>query len=94
MMKLHHVFYRIDKEFKDKVENHKKTMWLFSNNNEMRKKNVDKLVKVSTKNKLPIASLKCWYDSNKKQGGKERRAYTTHFDSKCYKSQTDLCIGA
>ena len=38
MMKLHHVFYRVDKEFKHKVENHEKTMWLFSNNNDVRKK--------------------------------------------------------
>ena len=38
MMKLHHVFYRVDTEFKHKVENHKKTMWLFSNNNDVRKK--------------------------------------------------------
>ena len=70
MMKLHHVFYRVDKEFKYKVENHEKTMWLFSNNNDVRKKNVDKLVEVSTNNKLPVTRLKCWYDTNKKQGGK------------------------
>ncbi len=24
MMKLHHVFYKVDKEFKEKIENHKK----------------------------------------------------------------------
>ena len=69
-------------------------MWLFSNNNDVRKKNVDKLVKISKRNKLPVARLNCWYNTNKKQSGKERRAYTSHFDSKCYKSQTDLCIGA
>jgi hypothetical protein len=94
MMKLHHVFYKVDKEFKDKVENHEKTMWLFSNNNDVRKKNVDKLVEISTRNKLPVARLNCWYDTNKKQGGKERRVYRSHFDSKCYKSQADLCVGA
>ena len=38
MMKLHHVFYRVDKEFKHKVENHEKTMWLFSNNNDVVRK--------------------------------------------------------
>ena len=32
MMKLHHVFYKVDKDFKDNIENHGKTMWLFSNN--------------------------------------------------------------
>ena len=94
MMKLHHVFYRIDKEFKQKIENHEKTMWLFSNNNDVRRKNVDKLVEVSRNTKLPVARLKCWYDTNKKQGGKERSVYKSHFDSNGYKSETDLCIGA
>ncbi len=94
VMKLHHVFYKADKEFKDKIENHKRTMWLFSNNNEVRKKNMDKLVETSKTNKLPVARLNCWYNTNKKQRRKERCSYTSHFDSKCYKSQTELCIGA
>ena len=87
-------FYKVDKEFKNNIENHKKTMWLFSNNNDVRNKNVDKLVKISKRNNLPVARLNYWYDTNKTQSGKERRVYTSHFDSKCYKSQTDLCIGA
>ena len=60
MMKLHHVFYKVDKEFKDKIENHDQTIWLFSNNNDTRKKNVDKLVKISKRNTLPVARLNCW----------------------------------
>ena len=83
MMKLLHAFYRVDKEFKDKIENHKRTMWLFSNNNDVRKKNVDKLVKISKANKLPVARLNCLYNTNKKQSGKEMHAYTSHFDSIC-----------
>ena len=94
MMKLRHVFYSVDKEFKHKVENHEKTMWLFSNNNDVRKKNVDKLVEVSANNNLPVARLKCWYDTNKKQGGKQRNVYKSHLESNCYKSETDLCVGA
>ena len=38
MMKLHHVFYKVDKEFKGKIEKHKRTIWLFLNNNDVRKK--------------------------------------------------------
>ena len=38
IMKLHHTFYRVDKEFKDKIENHERTMCLLSNNNDVRKK--------------------------------------------------------
>jgi hypothetical protein len=48
-MKMHHVFYKVDEEFKDKIQNHEGTMWLSSNNNDVRKKNVDKLVKISKK---------------------------------------------
>ena len=69
MMKLHHVFYSVDKEFKHKVENHEKIMWLFSNNSEVRRKNIDKLVEASTDNNVPVARLKYWYDTNKTQGG-------------------------
>ena len=94
MMKLHHVFYRADKEFKQKIENHKKTMWLFSNNNDVRRKNVDKLVEVSKNNNLPVARLKCWYDTKKTQGGKERNVYKSHFDINGYKRKTDLCVDA
>ena len=58
-------------------------MWLFSNNANMRKKNVDKLVKTSKTNKAPVLRLYSWHGTNKKQNGKERRAYQSHFDSKC-----------
>ena len=69
-------------------------MWLFSNNADVRKKNVDKLVETSKSEKVPVARLNCWYDTNKTQSGKEKHAYLSHFDSSCYKSQTDLCVGA
>ena len=94
LMKLHHAFYRHNQDFKKHIEHHDKTMWLFSNNTEVRKKNVSKLVETSKSEKVPVARLNCWYDTNKTQSGKEKRAYLSHFDSSCYKSQTDLCVGA
>ena len=69
-------------------------MWLFSNNNDVRKKSVDKLVEVSTDNKLLVAKLKCWYDTNKKQGGKETSVYKLHFGTNGYMSETELCVNA
>jgi hypothetical protein len=81
MMKIHHVFYMFDKEIKDKIENHDRKMWLFSNNNDVTKKNVDKLVKISKRNKLPVARLYCWYDRNKKQPIQYRYFFPTGF---CY----------
>ena len=56
----------------------------------MRKKNVDKLVEVSTNSKLPVARLKCWYDTNKTQGGKQMIIYKSNFNSNSYKIETDL----
>ena len=90
----HHIFYRHSQDFKQNIEDHNKTMWLFSNNADVRKKNVDKLVKTAKSRKVPVARLNCWYDTNKTQNGKERHTYLSHFDSNCYKSQTDLCVGA
>ena len=58
LMKLHYVFYRNNADFKQNVENHDKTMWLFSNNADVRKKNVDKLVETCKTNKVPVARLK------------------------------------
>ena len=94
IMKLHHVFYKSDSTFKDEIENHEKTMWLFSNNADVRKKNVEKLVSTSKTKEVPVARLDCWYDTNKLQNGKERHARRSHFDPKAYIRHTDLCVGA
>ncbi len=95
LMKLHTVFHRNNSTFKQEVEGHDRTMFLFSNNIDVRKKNVDKLVETSKSNKVPVARLDCWYDTNKQQNvAKERRIFQSHFDATCYKRQTDLCIGA
>lgn len=94
MMKLHHHFYRLDAKFKDKIENHKKTMWLFSKVQQVQNKNRDMLVETSKKNQVPVAKLDCWYDTFKTQNGKERHAIMSHFDSKSYIHHTALCIGA
>ena len=69
-------------------------MWLFSNNSEVRRKKIDKLVEVSTDNNVPVARLKCWYDTNKTQGGKQRSICKSHFDANCYRCETDVCVGA
>ena len=69
-------------------------MWLFSNNVDVRKNNVDKLVSTSKTNEVPVARLDCWYDTNKLQNGKERHARRSHFDPKAYIRHTDLCVGA
>lgn len=57
LMKLHHVFYRHNPDFKHNIENHGKTMWLFSNNKDIRKMSVHKLVETSKQNKIPVTSF-------------------------------------
>lgn len=94
IMKLHSVFYRADKQFKEKIENHKKTMWLFAKNTQVRDKNRDKLVDTSVKAKVPVARLDCWFDTNKLQNGTERHAVRSHFESNSYVRHTDLCVGS
>ena len=94
MMKLHHHFYRLDPKFKDKIENHKKTMWLYSKVRQVQNKNRDMLVETSKKNQVPVAKLDCWYETFKTQNGQERHAIRSHFDSKSYIHHTAICVGA
>jgi hypothetical protein len=66
----------------------------FSNNADVRKKNVDKLFSTSKSKEVPVARLDYWYDTNKLQNGRERHAMRSHFDPKAYIRHTDLCVGA
>ena len=94
IMKLHHTFYRNDKKFKERIENHKKTMWLYSKRKQVADKNRDKLIETSNRDKVPVARLDCSYDTNKTQSGKERHAIRSHFDQNSFIHHTDLCVGS
>ena len=94
IMKLHHTFYRNDKKFKERIENHKKTMWLYSKRKQVADKNRDKLIETSKRDKVPVARLDCSYDTNKTQSGKERHAIRSHFDQNSFIHHTDLCVGS
>ena len=48
----------------------------------IRKNNVDKLVETSKLKEVPVARLNFWYNANKTQSIKERRAYLSNFESK------------
>lgn len=95
IMKLHLTFYSGDREFLNKIHNDKKTMFLFNNNADKDRMNNEKLVETCVANKMPVARLDCWYDTNKLQGGKERQPIKSHFDDRTrFISHTDLCVGA
>ena len=53
LMKLHYVFYRNNADFKQNVENHDKTMWLFSNNADVREKMLTSLLRPPRQRKFP-----------------------------------------
>ena len=72
MMKLHVLFYRINSHFEQELEGHKKTMWLFSDDADVKRKNVDRLVHTSKTNNITVARLDYWYESNKLPNGKEQ----------------------
>ena len=94
IMKLHTTFYDTDKAFTERITNHKKTMYLYTNNKDKDAKNSEKLVETSKKNDVPVARLDCWYETNKLQDGNRRRAILSHFDRNTYVQQTDICVGA
>lgn len=94
IMKLHSTFYKADKQFKDKIENHERTMWLFAKRRQVADKNRDKLVETSVKAEVPVARLDCWFDTNKLQNGAERHAIRSHFESNSYVRHTDICVGS
>lgn len=94
IMKLHESYYRSNKKFKDKIENNEKTMWLFSKRRQVAEKNRQKLVECSNRDKVPVARLDCYYETNKTQNGKERHAIRSHFDQSSFLHHTDICVGA
>ena len=94
IMKLHHTFYKNDKEFKNVIENHDKTMWLYSKNAQVSDKNRNKLVETSTKKKVPVARLNCWYDTNKLQNSSDRIPIRSHFEHNAFVHKNDFCIGS
>ncbi len=94
IIKLHHSYYRVDKKLKKKIENHRKTMFLYSKTRQVADKNRDKLIETSKRKKVPVARMDCWYETNKQQNQKERRAYRSHFDMESYVQNNDFCVGS
>ena len=60
---LHLIYY--DEDFKSKLENDEKTMWLFAKNADKELKNEDMLIHTSKHKNNPIARLDCTYDTKR-----------------------------
>lgn len=93
IMNLHLQYYEGKHDFMHKLENHEKTMWLFTNNDEKNKKNNEMLKKLSSPT-VPVARLGCEYDSNKRKNGSFCGPSIIHFDRTPYNKNTDICVGA
>jgi len=93
LSKLHLIYY--DEEFKSKLENDDKTMWLFAKNADKDLKNQEMLIHTSKHKNNPIARLDCTYDTKRLTNDKqESGACMSHFDHAKYIKHTDICVGA
>ena len=90
---LHH-HRSMDPDFVCMVENHPKTVYLFTQNHEKNVKNLEKLASLSQKSKVPVARLQCQWRSNKNQGRESTRVVKGHFKTKQMVLESDLCVGA
>ena len=93
IMNLHLAHY-VNTEFKKSIKNNPKTMHLFSTNQEKDKKNAEQLIRCSKDNKVPVARLDCWFDTNKLQTGTERHVIRSHFNRTNYAKHPEICVRA
>lgn len=78
--------------FRAELEDDPKTLFAFAKREPMRNKNTELLVQTHKRNKVPVARLKCHYESNKKNGN--TTIYNSHFKSMKIQHQLDVCVGA
>ena len=76
------------------IENHPKTLWLFTRNWEKNRKNVEKLVELSNRDKVPIARLRCQWHTNRCYSTGKQTVTRRHFKQSNMVIHTDLCVGA
>jgi hypothetical protein len=92
LMNLH--FYNYSTEEKDHLENLPGTMWLYTHREMANEKNKEKLATLANKTKVPVAKLKCHWQSNRIQGKGQATASRSHFKNQNLVLQTDICVGA
>ena len=70
-MKLHYGFYRHNEYFKQNIEHHKKTMWLFSGNANVRRKMSTSLSKLLSQGRFPLQGLNVGTTQTKHKAAKK-----------------------
>jgi hypothetical protein len=89
---LHH--HNSQPENRKLIENNPRTVWLFTNNIDKNQKNMEKIVELSNRTGVPIARLRCQWDSNRFQGSGVRSVVRSHFKNSKLVACTDICVGA
>jgi len=77
-----------------RIENDTRTIWLYTRNQEKNQKNLEKLVELSNRTKVPIARLQCQWSSNRCQGQGTKSVVRSHFQQSNIVLHTDICVGA
>ena len=76
----------------EEVENHPKTMFLYTRNHDVDLKNQEKLVHLSREKNVPIACLECQFLPNTNQGHSRNTGYKSHFRGKQIPEKTKICV--
>ncbi len=62
---LHLIYYEQDNTFMTNLKHDPKTMWLYARNEDKDKTNLDMIIQRSKLNKVPVATLRCHYETNR-----------------------------
>ena len=76
------------------LENHPKTVWLYTTNQEKNEQNMKKLVQLSRKQNVPIARLKCEWSNPDRGGTGLPSVIRSHFHNTNLVVNTDICVGS
>ena len=78
-------------KLREEIENDPKTLWAFAKRSDMLQKNEDMLIKTHERLKVPIARLRCQFNS--RMAG-NNTAYPSHFYGRRLWYTFDVCVGA
>ena len=76
--------------FADEIENDPKTLFVYAKRDDVNKKNIDMLIKTHKQRRVPVARLRCNFESNMT----DATAYPSHFYGKKILYNLDICVGA
>ena len=79
-------------QFRQQLDNHPKTVWLYAENKPKDKKNYERLRKTSKSFNVPVARLNCYYESESSGNSEHCIPNRNHFYQQHYVRHTDICL--